>query len=210
MSYPCVAEGRPSLTIRRGSVPGRRWNSSPQRDCSRRRARSRAPPMMMSFSLSTARPWHQLIGKSVRRRKTIIVFGTNRTERRTSAKRHLARCRCMNASSPSRTRRDFAGSRIRTRSISTTTRTGKMGHPRQANWSKLPFACALAGCSAGDPRWRRRDRLPRRLADRTSGGHNDDPRQRLQCGFDRLRVLIKQTPGGAAVSDADIASQLAP
>ena len=26
--------------------------------------------------------------------------------------------------------------------------------------------------------------------------------------FDRLRVLIKQTPGGAAVSDADITSQL--
>ena len=26
--------------------------------------------------------------------------------------------------------------------------------------------------------------------------------------FDRLRILIKQTPGGAAVSDADIMSQL--
>ena len=139
--------------------------------------------MMMSFSLSTvqARGISSSV-KSVRRRKTIIVCGTDASGKTHLCKAALGEVPLLNASSPSRTRRNFAGSHIRTLSISTTTRTGKMGHPRQALWSRLPFACDWQAVSAGDPRRRRRDRLPRRLADRASGRHHDDPRQRLQRG----------------------------
>ena len=83
--YPCVAEGRPSLTIRRGSVrladAGTAGRRGTVQDDAHVKSTANDDELI---ALYRAGAWHQFIGEFVRRRKTIIVCGTN-----ASGKTHL-------------------------------------------------------------------------------------------------------------------------
>jgi type IV secretion system protein VirB11 len=208
--YPCVAEGRPSLTIRRGSVA---WPTLEQLAAeglfkTTRTVKSTANDDEL-LALYRAGAWQQFIGESVRRRKTIIVCGTN-----ASGKTHL--CKAALGEVP-------LHERLIT--IEDAPELRGLPHPNTVNlyYDKngedgAPTASALVEAAL---RMRIGRLFLQEIRDGAAaiaflvalqtghqGGITTIHASDCNAVFDRLRVLIKQTPGGAAVSDADISSQL--
>jgi len=208
--YPCVAEGLPSLTIRRGSVA---WPTLEQLAAgglfrTTRTVKNTANDDDLR-ALYRAGAWHRFIGEAVRRQKTIIVCGTN-----ASGKTHLSKAALGEVPLHERLITIEDAPELR-----------GLPHPNTVNlyYDKDAEDGAITASELVEAALRMRigrlflqeirdgaAAIAFLIALQTGhqGGITTIHASDCNAVFDRLRVLIKQTPGGAAVSDADITSQL--
>ena len=208
--YPCVAEGLPSLTIRRGAAAWPTLEQLAAGDLFKTtRPRKNTADDDELLLLYRAGAWQQFIGEAVRRRKTMIICGTN-----ASGKTHLSKAALGEVPLHERLITIEDAPELR-----------GLPHPNSVSlyYDKDADNGAVTASELVEASLRMRiGRLfLQEIRDGAAaiaflvalqtghqGGITTIHASDCNAVFDRLRVLIKQTPGGAAVSDADITSQL--
>ena len=209
--YPCVAEGRPSLTIRRGSTE---WPTLDELDAGGLFTATKAVKSTAEddelIELYRGGYWKRFLAGAVLKRKTMIICGTN-----ASGKTHISKA-CLDA-----VPRD---ERLITIEDAPELRGLDERHPNSVSLyydkdSKGGVTASVLVEAALRMRIGRlflqeiRDgvgAIAFLLALQTghTGGITTIHASDCLAVFDRLRVLVKQAPGGASISDADITTQL--
>jgi type IV secretion system protein VirB11 len=208
--YPCVAEGFPSLTIRRGSCE---WPTLDELEASG--LFSATKPVKNTadddelIALYRAGDWKNFLASAVRKRKTVVICGTN-----ASGKTHISKAALGAVPMDERLITIEDAPELR-----------DLPHPNSVSlyYDRDAEDGAITASELVEAALRMRigrlflqeirdgaAAIAFLLALQTghSGGITTIHAADCAAVFDRLRVLIKQTPGGAAVSDADINSQL--
>jgi type IV secretion system protein VirB11 len=209
--YPCVAEGRPSLTIRRGSTE---WPTLDELDAGGLFTATKAVKSTAEddelIELYRGGNWKRFLAGAVLKRKTMIICGTN-----ASGKTHISKA-CLDA-----VPRD---ERLITIEDAPELRGLDERHPNSVSLyydkdSKGGVTASVLVEAALRMRIGRlflqeiRDgvgAIAFLLALQTghTGGITTIHASDCLAVFDRLRVLVKQAPGGASISDKDITTQL--
>ena len=208
--YPCVAGDRPSLTIRRGSVE---WPTLESLAAGGLFKHAQAQRNTVDdddlLALYRAHSWHAFIALAVRKKKTIVICGEN-----ASGKTHISKAALGEVPLDERLITIEDAPELR-----------GLPHPNRVSlyYDKDAEDGAITASELVEAALRMRigrlflqeirdgaAAIAFLLALQTGhrGGITTIHATDCTSVFDRLRVLIKQTPGGAAVSDADITSQL--
>jgi type IV secretion system protein VirB11 len=208
--YPCVAEGHPSLTIRRGSVEWPTLESLADAGLFKTtKAERDTEDDDDLIALYHARDFHKFLALAVRKRKTIVICGEN-----ASGKTHISKATLGEIPLHERLITIEDAPELR-----------GLPHPNSVSlyYDKDATAGAITASELVEAALRMRiGRLfLQEIRDGSAaiaflvalqtghrGGITTIHSTDCKSVFDRLRVLIRQTPGGAAVSNEDITSQL--